>query len=513
MANPLKKLAGETAIYGLSTILARLINFFFVPIYTRILPPEGYGSYAEIMSYIAVLQVVLMLGLETGCFKFASKGTTTETDTEADKKHYNTVFSTALTTVTSIAVFCFALSCFFSKMIIYIGGILALDAITAILFARLRYQQRALKFALFKSIKIVGELAFNLLLFYLVPKYMAAHPNNFLTFFIPEQVHFSYIIFAVLLSCILCFILFIPDILQIKFRFDKNLWKKMMLYSLPIMIASLPGTINESADRFLFRFLVDNGITGEGWKTDLGVYQAAIKLAVIMNLFIQMFRYAAEPFFFSRYKEKGSNELYAKVMEYFVAFCMLIFLGVVFYIDILGLILGKDFRSALGTVPVMLLTYMILGMLFNVSMWYKLSGQTKYAVKITLLGLGVTIVGNLIFMPLFSYWASVWVHLASCLVMLLFSAYLGKKYYPIPYKWKQIISYIVLGIALYIVAVAIQFAIEKITGRYTTVQDPTMLLVKLCINTILIGIFLFYMQKRIKQSKAKRTETLKPIKL
>ncbi len=509
MANPLKKLAGETAIYGLSTILARLINFFFVPIYTRILPPEGYGSYAEIMSYIAVLQVVLMLGLETGCFKFASKGTTTEIDTEADKKHNNTVFSTALTTVISIAVFCLALSGLFgnsissamgytgySKMIIYIGGILALDAITAILFARLRYQQRALKFALFKSIKIVGELVFNLLLFYVAPKYMASHPNNFLTAFIPEQVHFSYIIFAVLLSCILCFILFIPDLLQIKFKFDKSLWKKMMLYSLPLMIASLPGTINESADRFLFRFLVDNGITGEGWKADLGVYQAAIKLAVIMNLFIQMFRYAAEPFFFSRYKEKGSNELYAKVMEYFVAFCILIFLGVVFYIDILGLILGKDFRSALGTVPIMLLAYMILGMLFNVSMWYKLSGQTKYAVTITLLGLGVTIVGNLIFMPLFSYWASVWVHLASCLAMLLFSAYLGQKYYPIPYKWKQIISYIVLGIALYVVAVAIQFAIEKITGRYATVQDPSMLLVKLCINTILIGIFLFFLQKK-----------------
>ena len=511
MANPLKKLAGETAIYGLSTILARIINFFFVPIYTRILTTEGYGSYAEIMSYIAVFQVVLVLGLETGCFKFASRGTTTESGTDTGEKTDNphTVFATALSTVTSLAIFFFA-GCWlfsgnissamgypgYSTMIVYVGGILALDAITAILFARLRYQQKALKFAVFKSIKIVSELGFNLLLFFVVPKYMASHPGNFLTAFIPEQIHFSYIIFAVFLSCVLCFILFIPDLLKIRFKFDKMLWKRMMIYSIPLMIANLPGIINESADRFLFRFLVDDGITGEGWKADLGVYQAAIKLAVIMNLFIQMFRYAAEPFFFSRYKEKGSNELYAKVMEYFVAFCMLIFLGIVFYMDIIGLILGKDFRSALGTVPVMLIAYMILGMLFNVSMWYKLSGQTKYAIIITLLGLGVTIVGNLIFMPLFSYWASVWVHLASCLAMLLLSAYLGQKYYPIPYKWKSILSYIAVGVALYLIAVGLQFGLEKITGRSATLQDTPMLIAKLTVNTILLGVFLVFLQKK-----------------
>lgn len=511
MANPLKKLAGETAIYGLSTILARIINFFFVPIYTRILTTEGYGSYAEIMSYIAVFQVVLVLGLETGCFKFASRGTTSESSADTGEKTDNphTVFATALSTVTTLAIFFFA-GCWlfsgnissamgypgYSTMIVYVGGILALDAITAILFARLRYQQKALKFAVFKSIKIVSELGFNLLLFFVVPKYMASHPGNFLTAFIPEQIHFSYIIFAVFLSCVLCFILFIPDLLKIRFKFDKMLWKRMMIYSIPLMIANLPGIINESADRFLFRFLVGDGITGEGWKADLGVYQAAIKLAVIMNLFIQMFRYAAEPFFFSRYREKGSNELYAKVMEYFVAFCMLIFLGIVFYMDILGLILGKDFRSALGTVPIMLIAYMVLGMLFNVSMWYKLSGQTKYAVIITLLGLGVTIVGNLAFMPLFSYWASVWVHLASCVAMLLLSAYLGQKYYPIPYKWKRILSYVAVGVVLYIVALGFQFGLEKITGRCAGIGDTPMLIAKLAFNTILLGVFLVFLQKK-----------------
>ncbi len=504
MANPLKRLAGETAIYGLSTILARIINFFFVPIYTRILTTDGYGSYAEVMSYIAVLQVVLVLGLETGCFKFASRGVTSGAGTDADRLNGNKVFSTALSTVTTVAVFFFAFIWLssgnlsrlmgygdYSTMIVYAGGILALDSFTAILFAKLRYEQKALKFALFKSIKILSELGFNLLLFFVVPAYFAKHPASLLGRFIPTEVHFSYIIFAVFLSCAVCFLLFLPDLFRIRFSFDKALWKKMMVYSVPLMVSNLPGIINESADRFLFRFLVGDGYSGGGWNADLGVYQAAAKLAVIMNLFIQMFRYAAEPFFFSRYKEKGASELYAKVMEYFVAFCMLIFLGIVLYMDLLGLILGKDFRSALGTVPVILLSYMVLGILFNVSMWYKLSGKTKYAITITLLGLAVTVVGNLIFMPRFSYWASVWVHLASCLAMLFYSAYLGKKYYPIPYRWRKIGSYIVAGIIVYAAAMLLDALAGD--GR---------LPFRLIANTLLIGVYIVYALRKMRVSGA-----------
>lgn len=488
MANPIKKLAGETAIYGLSTILARIINFFFVPIYTRILSQGGYGSYAEIMSYIAVFQVILVLGLETGCFKFA-----------ADSTNPKKVFSTALSTVSLLSIgFFITIFCFrgelstamgykgLENMILYVGGILALDSFTAILFARLRFEQKALKFAIFKTIKILSELGFNMLLFFVVPKYFISHTNSALSHFIPEQIHFSYIIFAVFLSCVVCTILFIPDLLKIKFTFDKNLWKKMMLYSLPLMVASLPGIINESVDRFLFRFLVEEGLTGGGWAADLGVYQAAVKLAVIMNLFIQMFKYAAEPFFFSRYKERGSNILYAKIMELFVAFCILIFLGMVFYVDIIGLILGSDFRMALGTLPIILLSYMILGMLFNVSMWYKLSGQTKYAIIITLLGLLITVIGNIIFMHRFSYWASAIVHLISCLVMLIMSAYLGNKYYPIPYRWKEIIKYIAIGIVLYLIHTLL-------------VSFNNSIIFKITMGTLFIIIYLLYCYKQIKK--------------
>ena len=287
---------------------------------------------------------------------------------------------------------------------------------------------------------------------------------------------FSYVIFAILLSCILCALLFLPDFLKFTYTFDRKLLRQMLAYSLPLMVAALPGIVNDFLDRILFRYF-DTG--AENWRSSLGIFQAATKLAVIMSLFVQMFRFAAEPFFFQRAGKKDNKELYAQVMEYFVAFCGLIFLGVILYIDVISLFLGRDFRAGIGVVPVMMLSYMLLGMLFNVSMWYKLSGKTSFAVYITLAGLVVTAVVNIVFMPRFSYWASAFGHLSSYVVML------GNKYYPIPYKWGRILFFFLLAGAIYAVADFMDrsfFSADEISG----ILHGGQLAVKIILSTVLI---------------------------
>ena len=497
MANPLKQLAGETAIYGLSTILARIINFLFVPIYTRLLTTESYGVVTEFMAYIAVLQVVLAMGLETGCFKFANK----------EGVDPRKVYSNALAAVTGLSLAFLAVMVAFSgpissalgyggyrSVVIYLGGILACDSVTAILFAKLRQEHKALKFAVFKTVKILTETAANLLLFFAFPAFCKARPDNFLCAFVSPTPDFSYVIFAIFISCIVCLLLFLPDLLRFSWSFDGGLLKKMLVYSIPLMVAALPGVVNDFLDRILFRFF-DTG--AESWRSSLGVFQAAVKLSVIMNLFIQMFRFAAEPFFFQRAKDKDSKELYALVMEFFTAFCGLIFLGVILYVDVLSLILGKDFRSGVGVVPVMLASYMLLGMLFNVSMWYKLSEKTGMAIWITLAGLAVTVVVNVTFMPRFSYWASAWGHLASYLVMLVLSASLGAKYYPIPYRWGSIlIQFAIMG-AVYAVATVLG-------GRFFPGEGIKPL--QLVVNTGLIAAYIALCYVRLKPRYAELSQ-------
>ncbi|MBR1872163.1 MAG: polysaccharide biosynthesis protein [Bacteroidales bacterium] len=479
MANPLKQLAGETAIYGFSSILARVLNFLFVPIYTRMLTLGQYGVVTEFMSYIAILQVVLVLGLETGCFRFANK------PGEDPAK----VYSNALLAVFGLnAAFLAVMIAFsgsissalgyegYSCIVTYCAGILFSDSLTAILFARLRQEHKAVKFAAFKTAKILTETAVNLLLFFTFPSFCLRHPGNFLTVLVPATPDFVYPIFAIFASCVLCLLLFVPDLLHLRLSFDKGLTRRLLAYSLPLMIAALPGVANDFLDRVLFRFF---DVNSEAWRDSLGVYQAAVKLAVIMNLFIQMFRYAAEPFFFQRARDKGSKTLYAIVMEFFTAFCGLVFVGVILYIDIISLLLGRDFRAGVGVVPIMLVSYMLLGMLFNVSMWYKLSGKTNMALWITLAGLAVTTVVNIVFMPRFSYWASAFGHLASYSVMLVLCAALGKKYWPIPYKWPRILAFFLLMGLVY----GLMMGVDSMLG------SDVSLVLKLAVHTLLLALY------------------------
>ena len=488
MANPLKQLAGQTVIYGLSTILARIINFLFVPIYTRLLSPESYGVVTEFMAYIAVLQVVLVLGLETGCFRFANRE-----DVEPRKVYSNafvTVFCISATFLALMIAFAGPIASVlgysgYESCIMYMGGILALDSVTAILFAKLRQENKALKFAIFKTIKIITETVANLVLFLWFPSHVDS--ARWLLNFIPAVPDFSYVIFAIFISCIVCGLLFIPDYLKLSFRLEPKLLRRMLAYSLPLMVAALPGVVNDFLDRILFRYFDTNA---DAWRNSLGLYQAAVKLAVIMNLFIQMFRYAAEPFFFRRAREKDSKELYASVQEYFAAFCGLVFLGVILYIDVIALILGPQFRSAVGVVPIMLLSYMILGMLFNVSMWYKLSGKTNMAIWITLSGLAVTAIVIVLFMPKYSYWAAAYGHLASYIVMFAISSVLGAKYYPIPYRWGRLAGIFLLMGAVYggsMLLDSVAFASVSLPSGEGSVWP---FVAKLGSHTVLIGAYL-----------------------
>jgi len=450
-------LAGETAVYGMSTILARVLNFLLVPLYTRILTDQAaYGVVAEFMAYIAVLQVVLVMGLETGSFRYASLA-----GQKNDKAGAARVFSTSLTTVTLLAGLFFAVVVMlrepiagklgyaeFPQSIIYVAGILLLDSITAILFARLRYEHKAFRFAVFKTIKICCELGFNLLFFLWAPRYLSANPEAFLGRFITAVPDYNYVLFSIFLSCIVALLLFLPDLLKrSSFILDRKLWPKLMMYSLPLMIAGLPGILNDFSDRLLFRFLIPGDVS---WRAQMGIYQAGIKLAVLINLFIQMFRYAAEPFFFGQSAEKEAPRTYARVLDIFTAICMLVYLGILLYMDLFELILGENYREGIVVVPVMALAYVLLGIYFNISIWFKLSGKTGNAVLITSAGLAVTLLVNLLFMPRYGYMAAAWGHLASYLSMTVLCALMGRKHYPIPYNWLKIGFYLVAGVGLYL---------------------------------------------------------------
>lgn len=452
----IKRLAGETAVYGMSTILARVLNFLLVPLYTRVLTDQAaYGVVAEFMAYIAVLQVVLVLGLETGCFRFASLA-----GQKNDPVGAGRVFSTSLTTVTFVAGLFFAAVILFrdpiagalgygndSRALFYVAGILLLDSITAILFARLRYEHKAWRFAVFKTVKICCELGFNLLFFLWAPRFLASAPESFLGRFIPAVPDFNYVLFSIFLSCIVALLLFLPDLVKrSSFAFDRKLWTRLMLYSLPLMIAGLPGILNDFSDRILFRFLIPEDVS---WRAQMGIYQAGIKLAVLINLFIQMFRYAAEPFFFGQSADRKAPGTYARVLDYFTGFSMLVYLGILLYIDLFSLILGENYREGIVVVPIMALAYVLLGIYFNISIWFKLSGKTGYAVLITSAGLAVTLLVNVLFMPRFGYMAAAWAHLASYLTMTVVCALMGRKHYPVPYNWRRNGFYIFCGIGLY----------------------------------------------------------------
>jgi len=452
MSNPIRKLAGQTAVYGLSSIVGRLLNYLLVPLYTyKFTNAADYGVVSELYAWVAFLVVLLTFGMETAYFRFRKENT-----------NEKEVFASGFFILTVINLFFLASIFLFNQSIadallfqehpeyiLLLGIVVVLDGLSALPLARLRAEEKALQFAgiNFASIfiNVLLNLVFMLILF---------DPNN------PEKGVF-YILLANLISSAIKPVLLYKDFLQISFKPNGQLIRAMLLYAAPLVIAGFAGIINETLDRILLKHLLYNASGPSSLmhaEAQVGIYSACYKLAMLVTIIIQAFRYAAEPFFFAQDKNENKNQIYVKVMNYFLAFLCLIFLGVSLNIDILKhFIQNEAYWVGLGVVPILLLANVFLGVYYNQSIWYKLSNKTKFGAYIAISGAILTIGINLIFIPIYGYWASAWATLIVYAFQMVLSYVLGQVHYPIPYNLKKFGLYLGSSLLIYWCFSMIQF--------------------------------------------------------
>jgi len=452
--NPLKKLLGQTAIYGLSSIVGRLLNYFLVPLYTYVLCTAEYGIVTEMYAYVGFFLIFLTYGMETGFFRFAQNN---------DKKK---LYDSSLTSL-FVTSFIFIILIFFfykpianligheevPQYVLWLGIIVALDAFSAIPFAKLRQENKAKRFASIKVINICVNIFFNLFFIVLCPYLFENSQNTWVIESHLNEPWVGYIFVSNLIASIITIILLLPEILQFSFNIDIKLLKRLLIYSSPLLIAGLAGNANEMLDRILLKYLLPENIA----MSELGIYGANYKVAIFMTLFIQMFRYAAEPFFFNQEKDKNSKKLYADVMKYFVLFGLLIFLGIMMYIDVVKHFIGPEFRSGLKIVPILLLANLFLGIVFNLSIWYKLNNLTKYGAYLAVFGATITVALNAWWIPIYGYMGSAWATLICYFAIMIASYFLGRKYFKIDYNIKLISAYLIFAIALYYISTLVGF--------------------------------------------------------
>jgi O-antigen/teichoic acid export membrane protein len=440
-----KNLFKQTAVYGIATVVPRIFSFLLTPLYTGVLPAKEYGETSLVFSGMAFFNVILAYGMETAFFRFYNS---------ENKKN---VLSTSTISLfwTSIAFLVIAL--FGRKYLAEAGGIdteyitytiwtLVLDALVIIPFSKLRAEGRPMAYA---SIKI-GNVAVNLILnlFFLIwlKDLVAAAPDGFWSTIYVKNFEVGYIFVSGLISSLMTFIVVLPHYLKTDWHFDKALWKRMMQYSLPVLIAGLAFVINETFDRFFLEHLLPENIA----KTEIGIYSACYKLAVFMTLFSTAFRLGIEPFFFSHAKADNAPQTYATITKYFVIFGSVILLSVVVFADVLKLLMlrKEGYWVGMKVVPLIILANFFLGIYSNLSVWYKLSDKTKIGANISIVGAIITIVLNFVLIPYISYMGSAIATIAAYGTMMALSYYLGNKYYPIPYDTKKIGLYLGLSISL-----------------------------------------------------------------
>ncbi|NOT85120.1 MAG: oligosaccharide flippase family protein [Methylococcaceae bacterium] len=446
----LKKLATQTAIYGISSIFGRFLNYLLVPLYTYYFTPAEYGVVSEFYAYAGFFSVLLLFGFETGYFRFRDKANPVK----------DVAYSTALIFVVAInllfLLFILTINTQLSAALNYANHpeyvlcfalIFLFDAVSAIPFARLRAENRPFYFAGLKVFSILTTIALSLFFIVYCPKALAQNPQSWVTLAYDSSFGIGYIFIANLAASLLTFVLLIPLLWGMRWGFDRVLFGQMLRYSLPMVVIGFAGVINEMLDRALLKYLLPFD-TQTNLKM-LGIYSACYKLSILMSLFIQAFRFAAEPFFFSYADKSDARKVYADVLNVFVIFCVFIFLLVTLYIDFFQYFVGAEFRAGLQVVPILLLANLFLGIYVNLSIWYKLTDRTLLGAMVSLSGAGLTVGLNLMWIPLFGYVGSAWATLVCYASMALVSYLLGRHYYPVAYDLKRIAGYISLGIGLY----------------------------------------------------------------
>ena len=448
--NPLKQLLGQSAIYGLSSVVGRLLNYLLVPLYTRVFSPFEYGEVSVLYAYAALLLVVLTYGMETAYFRFSQ--------THAPQKAFSTaLFSLLISTSGFLCLLGFALDPIARALsfghhpeyIQYVGLIVGLDALTSMAFAKLRQEQKAWRFASIRLVNILINIGLNLFFIVYCPYVLSqGTPNALISAVYNPELGIAYIFIANLVASAITFVILLPQLLDVDWRFDRSLWLKMMPYALPLMFAGLAGMVNETLDRVLLNSLLPADVAS----SEIGLYSAFYKLSIIMTLFIQTFRFAAEPFFFAQEKNKDAKAIYAKVMKYFFIVTAFIFLSVCMYFDLVKQFIGSDFHDDRGglIVPILLLANLFLGVYYNLSVWYKLTEKTIYGAWMSFFGAGITIGLNLWLIPILGFVGSAWATLGCYVLMVVLSYFLGRKHYPIPYPLARIATYFVLMMGLYV---------------------------------------------------------------
>ena len=460
-AGNMKVLAKETAIYGLSSIIGKFLNYLLVPLYTYVLARTAdYGIVTNLYAWTALLLVILTYGMETGFFRFANR------EDYDPKQVYRTAFVSLLTTSTIFAVLCVVFRqpianglgyAEHAEFIAMMAVTVALDAFACIPFAYLRYQKRPILFAALKLLFVVLNIAFNLLFLVVLGK------NDVVYVFISN-----------ILATTIQTLCLLPFTLPRGARFSWPVLKEMLRYSLPLLVLGVAGIMNQTLDRILFPYLYPYADAD----AQLGIYGACFKVAMVMMMFTQAFRYAYEPFVFAKHKDRQSVEAYADAMKYYILFSFMIMMIVIFYLDIFRYIIAASYWEGLKIVPVVLWTYIFQGVYFNLSFWYKLTDETKWGAWFSLIGLVITFVLQVVFVPKIGYWASCGSSLVCYFTIMLLSYFIGQKKAPIPYDLKRIGLYTMLTIGLLAVYYALR--LYYISNMWAMMGIGTVLLLVYC---------------------------------